>query len=332
MRCLFVCGGLLLSQFVMAEEPAVNPSFEDNELKKTTREIEFIDPEEIPERIRENLPSLVEKFQVERAAANNRFVLLPHRPNYVMPLTYQTKPSDEEVDRLLEEISDGELEGDNTEFDHLEAVFQISVKYILAEGLLGKYSSLEFGYTNRSFWQAYNKDISAPFRETNHEPELMLNWQPKHLEWVDLVGVSLNHQSNGQSSTLSRSWNRIIGYATNITEHGLWQYRVWWRIPETDDADPRDPSDNDNPDIDDYMGPGEIAYTHVMGNHHLTTTMRNNFNFDENRGALQMEWSFPLTHRLRGYVHYFNGYGESLIDYNRYQERFGLGIQLSDWL
>ncbi|UTW47231.1 phospholipase A [Bacterioplanoides sp. SCSIO 12839] len=332
MRFLLLCSSLLLAHISLSEELDVDPRFEDSELKKTTREIELVDPEEIPADIRENLPSLVEKFQTERAAANNRFVLLPHRPNYVMPLTYQTKPSDEEWDRLLEGLSDGEFDGSNTEFDHVEAVFQISVKYILAEGLLGKYSSLEFGYTNRSFWQAYNKDISAPFRETNHEPELMLNWQPKHLSWLDLVGISLNHQSNGQTATLSRSWNRVIGYATNITEHGLWHYRVWWRIPETDDADPFDPRDNDNPDIDDYMGPGEIAYTHVMGNHHLTTTARNNFNFDENRGALQLEWSFPVSKRLRGYVHYFNGYGESLIDYNRYQERFGLGIQLSDWL
>merc|ERR1712000_209050 len=83
--------------------------------------------------------------------------------------------------------------------DHIEAVFQISIKVQLASGIIGKLSTLSVGYTNRSFWQAYNSDISRPFRETNHEPELMLNWQTKN-NWIDAFGVSLNHQSNGQTS------------------------------------------------------------------------------------------------------------------------------------
>jgi len=299
-------------------------------VKTKTREIEVLDPQELPENVRK-LPSLVEKIQTERLAADNRHVLLPHRPNYVMPWTYQSRPDNREWDRLVDELSEGERETLGN-FDRVEAVFQLSIKYVLAEDFLGKNSALEVGYTNRSFWQAYNSEISKPFRETNHEPELMLSIQPKHLDWVEYAGISLNHQSNGQTSSLSRSWNRIIVYGASIVDSGLWYYRLWWRIPEESQGDPFDPSDNDNPDIDDYMGPGELYYMHVNGNHHVTAMVRNNFNPDENRGALQLEWSFPFTKRLRGYVQYFNGYGESLIDYDRYQERFGIGIQLSDWL
>jgi phospholipase A1 len=60
-------------------------------------------------------------------------------------------------------------------------------------------------------------------------------------------------------------------------------------------------------------------------------TLRDNLDWNENRGSVNLGWSFPLTRKMKGYVQYFNGYGESLIDYNRYQERFGIGIKLSDW-
>jgi phospholipase A1 len=196
--------------------------------------------------------------------------------------------------------------------------------------VLGKLSRIEFGYTNRSFWQAYNSAISKPFRETNHEPELMVTWQMKNY-WLDYVGLSLNHQSNGQSSTLSRSWNRIIGEAAVLVPNAVVHVRAWWRISEKNSADPEDPSDDDNPDIEKYLGYGELTYLHVMKHHQFSATMRNNLDWNENRGSLELGWSFPMTSKTKGYIQYFNGYGESLIDYNRYQERFGIGIKLSDW-
>ncbi len=70
---------------------------------------------------------------------------------------------------------------------------------------------------------------------------------------------------------------------------------------------------------------------YVMGNHNISTMLRNNLNPDKNRGAIEVGWTFPLNRKIKGFVQYFNGYGESLIDYNRYQERIGVGIKLSDW-
>jgi len=60
--------------------------------------------------------------------------------------------------------------------------------------------------------------------------------------------------------------------------------------------------------------------------------IRDNLDFSDNHGALQLGWSFPVTNKVKGYVQWFNGYGESLIDYNSYSNSIGVGIKLSDWL
>jgi phospholipase A1 len=161
-------------------------------------------------------PGLIEKLQAERLAARSPYVLLPHRPNYFVPLSYQTKINQEEQNIFYSAVTadDNELE-QNPKFDHAEFVFQLSVKFVVADNILGKFSSLAVAYTNKSFWQSYNDNISALFRETNHEPEIILGFKAFE-KWVDYWTLSFNHQSNGQLGNLSRSWNRIILGTTKI--------------------------------------------------------------------------------------------------------------------
>lgn len=324
---------LSVAEAAVPEQPEYTtntPLLEDAPLRTETVDIQLIAPEEFKPAIRENLPQLMEKRQIEAIASDSPYVLLPHRPNYVMPFTWQTYPNNQELDNLLEHYSADASDYRGDGFSHIEAVFQFSIKYVLREGALTRFGRVQLAYTNKSFWQAYNSDISKPFRETNHEPELMYSWQPE-ANWIDEAWVSLNHQSNGQTSSLSRSWNRIIGGGASVFSSRILAWKVWWRIPEGGGSDPYDPSDDDNPDIEDYMGHGELALIEVFGNQSLSVMLRNNLDRVDNRGALELGWTFPVSRKLKGYVQYFNGYGDSLIDYNHYQERFGIGIKLSDW-
>ncbi|HSH29963.1 MAG TPA: phospholipase A, partial [Thiohalobacter sp.] len=190
-------------------------------------------------------------------------------------------------------------------------------------------------YTNQSYWQAYNRKFSSPFRETNHEPELFLTY----LSDYSLLGfearvlqLGISHQSTGKSNELSRSWNRV--YADLVFERGNFalSLKPWYRIPEQSKSSPTDATGDDNPDIEDYMGYGEFRLAYKLDGHSLSLMLRSNLSGSDPRGALELGWSFPLTRKLKGYAQYFDGYGESLIDYDAHIRRIGIGIALTDWL
>jgi phospholipase A1/A2 len=131
------------------------------------------------------------------------------------------------------------------------------------------------------------------------------------------IQVGLNHQSNGQSEPLSRSWNRIV--ANVGLERGAFSLLLkgWFHFPESDVED-------DNPGISSYMGYGEVWAYYFLKKHRLAIMLRDNLDFRENRGAVQLEWSFPLFAQIGGYVQYF-------LDYNHRISRIGIGFILSDW-
>jgi phospholipase A1 len=209
--------------------------------------------------------------------------------------------------------------------DPIETELQLSFKIKAMEGMFGHDNAdLWFGYTITSFWQAYNDTISSPFRETDYEPEAMLVYRTDY-EIAGFRGRFINlgavHQSNGRAAGLSRSWNRVYAQFGFERDNLALLIRPWYRIPEGDE--------DDNPDIVDYMGHGDLQLVYRKGRNAYSLLLRNNFSSD-NHGAMKLDWNFPLYGRLKGYVQYFNGYGESLIDYNHKQQTIGLGVSLAE--
>nr|WP_091989273.1 phospholipase A [Pseudoalteromonas denitrificans] len=265
----------------------------------------------------------------EQVSQNNPNVITPHKRNYMLPITFMSSPND------LPIINAEGLTEEEEILDNFEAKFQLSLKVPLFNDFSDKDQIIYFAFTMQSYWQVYNSDISAPFRETNYQPEIFwLNiLDEKNRLWGDemIVVLGAEHQSNGRSMPLSRSWNRI--YANLIWEQSgfVFSFKPWYRLPEERKDDPLQSEGDDNADIHKYMGYYEFSGAYRYNNHEFGFMSRNNLSKD-NRGAIQLDWSFPLWGRLRGYAQYFNGYGESLIDYNASVERFGIGILLSDLL
>lgn len=249
------------------------------------------------------------------------YTLIPHRPNYILLANYNSEGFNADPFRLT--FNDPTIQLDDT-----EALFQISIKIPLAIDLFGKRIDIFGAYTNRSFWQVYNSDQSAPFRDTNHEPEAWIQFRP---DW-NILGLTnsanqlgINHQSNGRGGLLSRSWNRVFANVLLERNNFVLSIKPWIRIEE-------DEEDDDNPDIEDFLGNFEFTTAYRKNDQEVSVMLRNNLESEDNRGAIQVDYTFPLHRRFRGYVQFFNGYGESLIDYDAHIERIGIGILLSDLL
>lgn len=271
--------------------------------------------------VSDKLSVMTQHWDLDKEQRKQTFVLRPYRPIYLLPVAYNASPNE---DTALDFDSEAKAQ-------HNEAKFQLSFKMKIWQDLLDKDVDLWLAYTQLSFWQLYNAAFSSPFRDTNYEPELLVNFRT-HYEIFGFKGrffnIGFNHQSNGRSRPLSRSWNRAVanlGWEKNNL--GL-LLRTWWRIPEREGND-------DNPDISSYMGYGELWGTYYWNRHKFAVMFRNNLRPGNNVGAVQLDWSFPLpllkTDRFKGYIQYFNGYGESLLDYNKGINRISAGFMLADW-
>ena len=252
------------------------------------------------------------------------FRVASHKPVYILAAFHSSSANDQPTSP-----STGHTVIDSLGLQDTETKFQISLKSKLWEDIIGDYSDLWFGYTQSSRWQVFNGAQSRPFRETDYEPELMLNFRThRELPWgwdLRMSGLSLTHVSNGRDVPQSRSWNRLIGQIGIDRPGWTVVVRPWWRIHE-------DRSSDDNPDIENYMGRGELLVTRNWDGNEISALFRHSLRGgDRSHGAFELNWAFPIHGELKGYLQFFSGYGESLIDYNHSANYVGLGVSLIEW-
>ncbi len=217
--------------------------------------------------------------------------------------------------------------------DPTELKFQLSfkAKFGRIEKILGRRIVFDtwVGYTQSSRWQIFNIDESRPFRVTDYEPELFFTFPIK--ENIDTqtsfyTGIGINHQSNGRSLPYSRSWNRIIFQVGYETKNYSILLKPWFRIQE-------DILEDDNPNIEDYVGRFDLTSAYKKGKNNLSLSVRHPLNFKKpGRGSFRIDYSRRVFGYLKVHTQIFHGYGENLLDYNYKQTTVGIGVSLIDWL
>ncbi|BDD88412.1 phospholipase A [Desulfofustis limnaeus] len=249
--------------------------------------------------------------------SSNRAMITTHQRNYALLARYSTDVNETPYSALFDAY------GESSGTDPLEASFQISFKtrlWATESRRLGVW----LAYTQESHWQVYNDDNSRPFRETNYQPELFLSYRPG-LSWAgfswNLLNLGYVHQSNGQSELISRSWDRLFAeFGVEKDNFGLF-LKLWTHLPEVDE--------DENPDITDYYGYGDLTLLYRWGGHGLSLKFGGNPR--TGKGSAEFSWvTPPIIGPLRGYIQLFSGYGESMIDYNWYQNTVGIGVALND--
>ncbi|MEO1035426.1 MAG: phospholipase A [Pseudomonadota bacterium] len=259
--------------------------------------------------------SIRQRIEFEDRAEKTAFAFTPHFPNYIA-YSAVDEPN---------QAPFAELVGVPDPVEDNEAVFQISIKAPVWRDMWGTELSTYFAYTAKSWWQVANDDFSNPFRETNYQPELFVRSEkPRQILGASLEGwsVGLAHESNGREELLSRSWNRVIARGgLQLTDDLSLFAQTWYRIPDDEEED-------ENPNEYRFLGYGDMRLIWAPNRSTWTAMVRPG----TEETSFELTWSYPLSRAFRLYAAYFNGYGESLIDYDAKIERISIGIALNDFL
>ena len=101
--------------------------------------------------------------------------------------------------------------------------------------------------------------------------------------------------------------------------------RIWDRL--------KPPDKDDNPDITSHLGRAEFAGLWNFDNRNtFGVTVRSTLKSD-GRGSVKLEWLQVIgdSSTLRFHTQLFQGYGDTLIDYNRRRTVLGVGLSLVDF-
>lgn len=269
-------------------------------------------------KVRKADEAVAKQWELEDQYKRGTFKITPYQLVYFTPIQWADRPNRQPVNFNPTKVIPA-----YKKYQKIEAKFQISLKAKIIQGALWGKGDLWLGFTQTANWQIYNGDLSRPFREMNYEPELMFTY-PLNLSVGDfkfrMVGLSVNHQSNGKEAVLSRSWNRVILSGTVTYNDFLFSTRFWKRFSEKYMED-------DNPYIEDYMGRADFRLAYV-GNYKLIASLyhRNNLDFKRNRSFTELTLAYPIYNDLNVMFQAAHGYGSTLVEYNHKQTLLSLGI------
>jgi phospholipase A1/A2 len=223
-----------------------------------------------------------------------------------------------------------------------QAKFQFSAKYDLWPS--AGHHTVYLAYTQKSLWDIY--DSSAPFRESDYAPELFYahyhaddreQAPPSCGLFSEQLGVE--HESNGERTASSRSWNRVSADARlscgGHPWYGYLDLRVWYPFLL-----------HENAGIVHTQGYGELAVSggvdapdlHMNGV--VSIALRKGTARSLRKGSLTLDARWRPTYqnllgtawRFAPFVWFqlFTGYGETLGTFDQATTSARLGLGLTD--
>lgn len=197
--------------------------------------------------------------------------------------------------------------------------FQISIAQRLTRASLPWGTYFYLFYSQKCFWNVLEN--SMPMTDLNFNPGLGLT-KPLFVKnrYIGKFTFILEHESNGRDSIQSRSWNRAALAANVIVTKNLMVHGKIW-VPIVDGAN--------NRDIVDYCGFWQAGFQVLSDNHRfnagVTFVKRKGWNFNAN---VVVDLSYRIFKRDNQYLflQYYNGYGEGLLEYNKFHSQLRLGL------
>lgn len=197
--------------------------------------------------------------------------------------------------------------------------FQISIAQRLTKSTLPFNTYLYLFYSQKCMWNVFEE--SMPMRDLNFNPGIGL---AKHLfvkdRYIGKVSLIVEHESNGRDGAESRSWNKISLAANILIDPNFMVYGKAW-IPIVDGQN--------NKDILDYSGIYQMGMTLTSPNKRfgfaLTLIKRRGWNLNYN-SIWEVNYRLFKGENQYLFLQYYNGYGENLLDYNKFHSRLRLGI------
>ena len=200
------------------------------------------------------------------------------------------------------------------------AKFQVSIAQKLTRSTLPGGTYLYLYYTQKVFWNILEN--SMPMTDLNFNPGLGLA-KPLFSKgrYIGKLTFQIEHESNGRDSIWSRSWNKVSLGANIIIDNNLMVHGKAW-IPIVDGVN--------NKDILRYSGIYQVG-TSILSNNRrwsgsIVLVKRQGWNMFNYNTVVELAFRLSRTQNQFLFLQYYNGYGEGLLEYNKYHSQLRLGI------
>ena len=198
--------------------------------------------------------------------------------------------------------------------------FQVSIRQLLFKNLLPRNQILALTYTQKSFWNIYEQ--SSPFADNNYNPGLSLSRPVTHNgALIGFTSIAFEHESNGKDSLDNRSCNYFVLSGVYLfNDMFSTQIKIWggWLSGENKDLYSK------------YRGYGLFAINYKSQRDRIWCSLVINPRDKLKSFNTQIEVSYKPNRNTTPYIflQWYNGYGESLLEYNKYTSMIRVGICL----